>query len=110
MRGARSLTVRFTPRRSVTSRRWKLSGGQSILPKHLLEKAADFNNTPFNRAPVGTGPYKFVRWDSGSQIVLERNDHYWGTQPHYLDRIVYRIIQEPYVATALLKKGEIGSA
>jgi peptide/nickel transport system substrate-binding protein len=99
-------TVRFT----ATERYFKtleVIGGQSILPKHLLESAVDFNNAPFNRAPVGTGPYKFVRWDTGSQVVLARNDHYWGTPNHYLDRIVYRIIQEPYVAASLLKKGEI---
>ena len=99
-------TVRFV----TTERYFKMLeelGVQPIIPKHLLENVADFNNAPFNRAPVGTGPYKFVRWDTGSQIVLERNDHYWGTPNHYLNRIVYRIIQEPYVAAALLKKGEI---
>lgn len=79
----------------------------TVLPKHLLQTAPDFNNAPFNRAPVGTGPYKLVRWESGSQIVLERNDRYWGTPNHYLKRIVYRIVQEPYVAAQLLKKGEI---
>ncbi len=100
-------TVRFV----TTERYFKMLeeiGTQClIVPKHLLEHASDFNNAPFNRAPVGTGPYKFVRWDTGSQIVLERNDHYWGTPTHYLNRIVYRIIQEPYVAAALLKKGEV---
>ena len=40
-------------------------------------------------------------------MVLERNDHYWGAPNHYLKRLVYRIIQEPYVAVQLLKKGEI---
>lgn len=99
-------TVRFT----ASERYFKTLetlGTAAILPKHLLEKVADFNNAPFNRAPIGTGPYKFVRWDTGSQVVLERNDHYWGTPNHYLKRIVYRIIQEPYVAVQLLKKGEI---
>ena len=101
-----SYTVRFT----ASERYFKTLeeiGGTSILPKHLLEHAADFNNTPFNRSPIGTGPYKFGRWDTGAQIVLERNDHYWGPQKHYLQRIIYRIIQEPYVAAQLLKKGEI---
>jgi peptide/nickel transport system substrate-binding protein len=99
-------TVRF-----VTSERYfktlEMIGTEAILPKHLLDNAGDFNSEPFNRAPVGTGPYRFVRWDTGSQVVLERNDHYWGLPTHYLSRLVYRIIQEPYVAAALLKKGEI---
>ena len=99
-------TIRFT----ATERYFKTLetlGTLMILPQHILQGADDFNNAPFNRAPIGTGPYKFVRWDTGSQIVVERNDHYWGTQNHYLKRIVYRIIQEPYVAAQLLKKGEI---
>ena len=48
-----------------------------------------------------------MRWDTGAQVVLERNDHYWGKQDHYLNRIVYRIIQDAYVATQLLKKEEL---
>lgn len=31
------------------------------------------------REPVGTGPYKMVRWDSGTQLVLEANEDYWDT-------------------------------
>ena len=83
-------------------------GGMPIIPKHILEKDnPDFNKSAFGRHPVGTGPYKFVRWDTGSQIVLERNDAYWGAQNHYPKRLVYRVITEAYVAAQLLKKGEI---
>jgi peptide/nickel transport system substrate-binding protein len=99
-------TVRFT----ASERYFKTLetlGTQPILPAHAFANVSDFNDAPFNRAPLGTGPYKFVRWDTGAQVVLERNDHYWGPPNHYLDRIVYRIIQEPYVAAQLLKKGEI---
>lgn len=100
-------TVRFT----ATERYFKtleVLGTMPIIPKHILDKEADFNDNPFGRNPIGTGPYKFVRWDTGSQIVLERNDAYWDTStPHYLKRLVYRIIQEPYVAAQLLKKGEL---
>ena len=79
-----------------------------IIPKHILEKeGTDFNNSPFGRSPVGSGPYKFVRWDTGSQIVLERDDHYWGGPGHYPKRLIYRVIQEPYVSAQLLKKGEV---
>lgn len=31
------------------------------------------------REPVGTGPYKFVSWSSGTEIVLEANEEYWDT-------------------------------
>jgi len=80
-----------------------------VIPKHILEKGEpNFNKHPFGRHPIGTGPYKFVRWDTGSQIVVERNDDYWDTaHPRYPKRIVYEIIQEDTTAAQLLKKGEI---
>ena len=42
-----------------------------------------------------------------AQIVVERNDDYWGGAIHYPKRMVFQILQEPYVAAQLLKKGEI---
>ncbi len=101
-------TIRFT----ATKRYFKTLeslGTFPLVPKHILEQGEpDFNKHPFGRHPIGTGPYKFVKWDTGSQIVLERDPNYWGgPQGHYLNRLVYRIITEPYVATQLLKKGEI---
>ncbi len=103
-------TVRFT----ATERYFKTleslgTNTLPIVPKHLLEKVGDFNSAPFNRAPVGSGPYKFVRWDTGSVIILERDDTYWdrAAHPHYPKRLVYQVIQESYVAAQLLKKGEI---
>lgn len=104
-----SYTVRFT----ATERYFKTleclgTDELPIVPKHILEKGEpDFNKHPFGRHPVGTGPYKFVRWDTGSKIVLERDDAYWGGPGHYPKRLVFEIIQEPYVAAQLLKKGEI---
>jgi peptide/nickel transport system substrate-binding protein len=84
-------------------------GEMPILPRHAFAKGdPDFNKNDFGRHPIGTGPYKFVRWDTGSQIVLERNDDYWDTaHPRYPKRLVYEVIEEPYVAAQLLKKGEI---
>ena len=65
-----------------------------------------FNKHPANRAPIGTGPYKFEKWDSGREVVLRRNDDYWGKKA-YLDKIVYRIIVDPAGALSALKAGEI---
>src|SRR5882762_8349020 len=59
---------------------------------------------PNNRAPIGTGPYKFEKWDTGREIVLARNDNYWG-QKAYLDKIVIRIIGDYPAALTALKAG-----
>ena len=100
-------TVRFT----ATERYFKTlevlgTSFLPILPRHAFA-TGDFNSNNFGRAPIGTGPYKFVRWDTGSQIVFERNPDYWGSPDHYPKRLVYQVISEPSVATQLLKKGEI---
>jgi peptide/nickel transport system substrate-binding protein len=101
-------TVRF-----VTSERYfkmleVLGSFMAIIPRHVFDKGdPDFNKNAFGRHPIGTGPYKFVRWDTGSQIVVERNDDYWAGPVNYPKRIVYQIIQENYIAAQLLKKGEI---
>jgi len=68
--------------------------------------AEHFNAHPNNRAPVGTGPYKFEKWETGREIVLVRNENYWGKKP-YLDKIVYRIIPDYTAALTALKAGEI---
>jgi peptide/nickel transport system substrate-binding protein len=83
-------------------------GGIPIVPKHIFENG-DFNTDPAGRSPVGTGPYKFVEWKTGSQIVLVRNEDYWGKRPH-IRRIVFKIINDPSVAFQVLKREELDLA
>jgi peptide/nickel transport system substrate-binding protein len=52
-----------------------------FLPKHLLEGQEITEDMAYSGAPIGTGPYKFSRWDRGSEFVLEWNEDYWGEQP-----------------------------
>jgi peptide/nickel transport system substrate-binding protein len=61
---------------------------------HMVSPTAvDEYGEDFVEHPVCTGPYKFVRWDKGEQLVLERFDDYWGGTPAIKD-VVFRIIQE----------------
>lgn len=75
------------------------------IPKHIYGKG-DFLQNPANRAPVGSGAFKFVEWKSGQTITLERNEDYYR-DPAWLDRIIFRIIPDNAVAFNALKAGEI---
>ena len=55
--------------------------------------------------PCGTGAYKFVSSISGSNVVLTRNDEYWGTKPEIKD-ITMTIITEESTALARMETGE----
>jgi peptide/nickel transport system substrate-binding protein len=73
----------------------------------VLKKFGEsFNSNSANRAPVGTGPYKLDRWQAGQEIVLSRNEQYWGQKPH-LEKIIYKIIPDATTALAALKSGEL---
>ena len=58
---------------------------------------------------VGAGPYRFVSWKRGSEIVFERNPHYWGKPPAW-DRVVYRPISNPAARVAALLAGDVDVA
>ncbi len=56
-------------------------------------------------APVGTGPYRFVSWNRGRDIVLEANADYWGEKPR-VQKVNYRFVSEPGTRLAGLMAGE----
>lgn len=76
-----------------------------VLPKHIYGEG-DFNKHPNNRAPVGSGPYVFERWDTGSQVVLARNENYWGEKPK-LKKIVYKFITDNNAALQVLERQDL---
>lgn len=79
-------------------------GGIPIVPAHRFTADEDFNRSRIGREPLGTGPYRFERWDTGKEIVLLRNEDYWGEKPR-LKRIVFKVITDSTVALQVLKKG-----
>ncbi|MDF2569545.1 MAG: appA 2 [Sporomusa sp.] len=78
----------------------------TILPKHKLENAGDINKAPFNRVPVGTGPFKFKQWQIAEAIIFEANQNYYRGKP-VLDSIVYKVIPDPNLLLTQLKAGEV---
>jgi ABC-type transport system substrate-binding protein/methyl-accepting chemotaxis protein len=56
--------------------------------------------------PNGAGPYKFIHWDKGKELVLEVFDDFFDGRPA-IDRIVFRFIKDSDEAVERFKKGEI---
>lgn len=55
---------------------------------------------------VGTGPFKFVDWKRGGDLVLERNDSYWGAKPAWT-KLVFRPFANGAARVAALMTGEV---
>jgi peptide/nickel transport system substrate-binding protein len=55
---------------------------------------------------IGTGPYKFVSWKRGAEIVLDRNPYYWGAKPAW-DKVIYRPISNSAARVAALLAGDV---
>jgi len=55
--------------------------GCGVLPAHILAREKTINDVSFNAAPVGTGPFRVVRWERGNRIELRRNDEYFMGKP-----------------------------
>lgn len=78
-----------------------------ILPKHAFADAR-VSETPWDRAPFGTGPFRVTSWRRGDRIVLEPNP-YFRPAPK-LTRIVMRIITNPTSAFVALRSHEVDVA
>jgi peptide/nickel transport system substrate-binding protein len=82
------------------------TGSGWIVPKAYVEKVGEDG---FKRAPIGAGPYRFVSFDPGVELVMEANEGYWRKVPN-VKRLVYRSMAEETTRAAALKKGEVDIA
>ena len=82
------------------------TGAGWIVPKKYVEKVGDDG---FKKAPIGAGPYKFVSFNPGVELVLEAWDGYWRKAPN-VKRLVLKSIPEETTRAAALKKGEVDIA
>jgi ABC-type transport system substrate-binding protein len=74
----------------------------SAVPRDSIEEGVD-KPAAF---PPGTGPFKFVEWRPGQQIVLERFDDYWGHKA-WVDRVVMRPVKDDSVRMTALRAGDV---
>ncbi|MHB0877817.1 MAG: ABC transporter substrate-binding protein [Anaerolineae bacterium] len=80
--------------------------GSFILPSHLLE-GQDIAKSPYYRSPVGTGPFKFAEWQSGTAIRVVKNPDYWRSGQPYLDAVVYETIPSTEGLLSKLQRQEL---
>jgi peptide/nickel transport system substrate-binding protein len=79
------------------------SGAGWIVPKKYVEKVGDEG---FKKAPVGAGPYKFVSFNPGVELVVDAFEQYWRKTPS-VKRLVFRVITDEATRLAALKRGEV---
>ena len=89
----------FSPYTSILAWTW-------IVPKHLLEGQSDLHGSPFLRAPVGTGPFKWGDRVPGDHITLVANEAYFGEGP-FVERVVYKYVPDLTVLYTQFRTGDI---
>jgi peptide/nickel transport system substrate-binding protein len=77
-----------------------------IVPEHILGKYKDVNRVPFNQMPIGTGPFKVVRWVRGDHIELAANPEYFLGPPK-LKTIVVREVPDENTSINQLRTHDI---
>jgi peptide/nickel transport system substrate-binding protein len=79
------------------------SGAGWIVPKKYVESVGDEG---FKKAPIGAGPYRFVSFNPGVELVFEAFEQYWRKVPS-VKRLVFKVIPDETTRLAALKRGEV---
>src|SRR6266481_5513286 len=91
------LTVVFHLKEPFAALLWNLSEGAiGIVPYGSLDE--------ITRKPIGTGPFKFVSAETDKEVILQRNDTYWGETPH-LARVRFAVVPDATTQALELRKG-----
>jgi peptide/nickel transport system substrate-binding protein len=82
------------------------SGAGWIVPKKYVEKVGDEG---FKKAPIGAGPYRFVSFTPGVELVMEAYERYWRKTPS-VKRLVFKGVPDEATRLVALKRGEVDIA
>jgi peptide/nickel transport system substrate-binding protein len=82
------------------------TGAAWIVPRKYVEKVGDEG---FKKAPIGAGPYRFVSFNPGVELVMDANEQYWRKVPS-VKRLVFKVVPDEVTRLAMLKRGEIDIA
>jgi peptide/nickel transport system substrate-binding protein len=90
-------TVVFHLKEPFAALLWNLSEGAiGIVPEGSLDE--------MTRQPIGTGPFKFVSAETDKDVILARNDNYWGARSH-LARVRFDVVPDATTQALELRKG-----
>jgi len=78
------------------------TGAGWIVPRKYVQQVGDEG---FKKAPVGAGPYRFVSFTPGVELVLEAHEQYWRKVPG-VKRLVLKAVADEATRLAMLKRGE----
>ncbi|MEF8799313.1 MAG: ABC transporter substrate-binding protein, partial [Candidatus Bipolaricaulota bacterium] len=85
---------------------YSVAGGSNynaaIVPKDVVEEVGD----NFTNKPIGSGPFKFEKWNRGSSVELSAFEDYYGEGP-YLDKLIVRVMEEAPAREAAFRSNEL---
>jgi peptide/nickel transport system substrate-binding protein len=82
------------------------TGSAWVVPKKYVEMVGDEG---FKKTPVGAGPYKFVSFNPGVELVMEAAEQYWRKSPS-VKRLILKVIPDEATRLVALKRGEVDVA
>src|SRR6185369_5689943 len=94
-----TLDRNFTPLLTLTEI-WNTG----IVPKAAVEKMGD---EAFAKAPVTSGPFKFVDWKPGDRVILAKNEHYYREGEPKIDGLEFRYVPDDNTRVSMLQAGEL---
>ena len=99
-------TVRFELKKAYPDVLYDLQ--MPILPAHILESLSPENllTTPFNRQPIGNGPFILAEWKANESIVFTANQEF-PLGPPKLDRVVFSVIPDESILLTNLQAGTV---
>ena len=78
-----------------------------IMPKHVYGTDPNIRQNPANKAPIGSGPFKFVEWKPGDYIMLEKNKDFFIKGKPHVDRVIIKIIPDMNNRVIAVERGEV---
>lgn len=98
-------TVRFQLKHAWLPFRRVITSTRSLI--NLIPSPKAVAQGTQNRAPAGTGPFRFEQWIAGDRFVAVKNPTYWDKDKPYLEAIVFKPLPDSQTRFAALKSGQL---